>query len=553
MASRSAQTIRANESGGITMPPALAHRRALWHANQDDIVNETSTLKRLVRRDGRRALRRSAILAVVDIGSNSGRVTVVRLLASGHLEIVADARAPLRLARELRNGELSRTAITRTLAALHDFRAIALGAGASRILAVATSAVRESSNAGELVERARRELGIDVVVIDGELEAAYAFLGAVHGLPVDHGLLLDLGGGSLEVTHFRDRKLRRSWTLPLGALRLSDRFLTADPPAAAQIARLEAHVQKTLRKAGVPALDDDEHLLGTGGTIRNIARMEARARRDVLPHVHGSVLGAARVRTLAQRARRLGQAQRGAIAGLNRDRADSIVGGLVTVQTAMRFLGASEIQVSGQGLREGIALASLGLTPPSAREVREASVRALTARFSTCRRTVAMRRVQIAERLLEILEPQASGEMRETLQHVCSLLDIGRSVNFFDRHRSAAQIVVAADLHGFSRRAIALLFAVLMQAGSASERVKTLRPLLRGKDGGFVLRAAALLSVADEIERRALPGQPLQVAYQLTKQALILDSEALRGWRPRAASERFRRAFGRELRIVGRS
>jgi exopolyphosphatase/guanosine-5'-triphosphate,3'-diphosphate pyrophosphatase len=519
------------------------------------VVNVTRTAARTRGRNGRAPARRGAParLAVIDIGSNSGRVTVMRLLPSGHLEVVADARAPLRLAREIHAGVLSRAAIDRTLAALHDFRAIALGAGASRVLAVATSAVRESRNAPELVERARRELGIRVVVIDGEREAAYAFLGAVHGLPVDHGLLLDLGGGSLEVTHFRDRKLLRSWTLPLGALRLSDCFLCSDPPAAAEIARLEAHVLKTLRKAGVPKLQADEQLIGTGGTIRNIAEIEARARRDALPHVHGYELELERVSRLADRASRLRLRARAAIPGLNRDRADTIVGGFLAVRTTMQFLKGTELQVSGQGLREGIALATLAIAPPPARAVREASIQALTRRFATCRRGVARHRARIAGRLLDILEPKATPEMRETLVHACLLLDIGPSVDYFDRHRNAAMIVAAADLHGFSQRGIALLFAVLMQAGNAANRLKTLRPLLRDRDESFVQRTAALLSLADEIERRALPGQPLQVAFQLTKQELILDSEVLRGWRPRAVGERFRRAFGRELRIVGRA
>src|SRR5262245_47494897 len=123
------------------------------------------------RRNRRRAVRRrrtrvSPPLAVIDVGSNSGRVTVMRLHPSGHLEVLADARMPLRLAREVDDsGRLGTAALERTLAALRDFRAVALGAGATSILAVATSAVREAMNGADLVATVRERLGIKLVVV----------------------------------------------------------------------------------------------------------------------------------------------------------------------------------------------------------------------------------------------------------------------------------------------------------------------------------------------------------------------------------------------------
>ena len=237
--------------------------------------------------------------------------------------------------------------------------------------------------------------------------------------------------------------------------------------------------------------------------------MEARARREALPRVHGTTLERARVRTLSSQASRLRLARRASLPGLNRDRADSIVGGLLVLSAAMEYLRAGSLQVSGQGLREGIALATLGQSPPPALSVRRASVQALARRFTTYRRDVARRRIRIAARLLRVVWPKASEEIRETLTHVCELLDIGRSVDYYDRHRNAAVIVAAADLQGFTPRGLALIFAVLMHADNATNRLKPLRSVLRPKDGPLVERAAVLLLLADEIERRSLPGQPL--------------------------------------------
>ena len=195
-------------------------------------------------------------IAVIDVGSNSGRIVVIRIGRPGHIEILANGRAPLRLARDLRQGNrIAPETIERTAAALRDFRAIAESAGAGTLIAVATSAVRESENAGEFQARVEAESGVSVRVISGDEEALYTFLGAVHGLPVDRGAVADLGGGSLELTEFEERRALRSWTLPLGSLRLSDRFLKSDPPAREEIEELTGYAHTTLEGAEVGTLE----------------------------------------------------------------------------------------------------------------------------------------------------------------------------------------------------------------------------------------------------------------------------------------------------------
>src|SRR3954451_3284990 len=211
-------------------------------------------------------------LGVVDLGSNSGRVLVVRLNDLGHLDVLETEGTPLRLVHELNtSASLGEPVVQRTLEVLRGFEAIARGAGATKIVAVATAAVREASNGEAFVQRLRDETGLDVSVISGELEARYGFLGAVYSVPATDGVLVDIGGGSVQITRFRDRTLKQSWSLPLGALRLSDRFLLGDPPTASERKRLEDYVRRTLRDAEVPRLRNGDVLVGTGGSIRNLA------------------------------------------------------------------------------------------------------------------------------------------------------------------------------------------------------------------------------------------------------------------------------------------
>jgi exopolyphosphatase/guanosine-5'-triphosphate,3'-diphosphate pyrophosphatase len=487
-------------------------------------------------------------VAVIDVGSNSGRVIVYQLQPGGHLHILAGSRAPLRLVRELdESHRLKAQALERAWEALADFRAIAAGAGAERILAVATAAMRDAENGRALLERAEGELGIQIRILAGEEEARYGFEGAVRGLPVAHGVLFDLGGGSLQVSRFRARRLVSAVSLPLGSLRTSDEVLESDPPSASELKRLREHVRKLLKQAGVEPLERGERRVGTGGTLRNLAKIDRRAQRYPISRLHGYVLARKAVRQISGllAGRRLKKRER--VRGLNQDRGDSIVGGSLVVEVLMEVLGADAVVVSGQGVREGLAASLLGGELPAPEAARAASVAALVARFATGGEAQARRRRQLVERLYPALELEPSPEVGEALLHAATVLDVGRSVDFFDRHEHIADIVLATDLAGFSHREVALLSAILRRAGDEDASPKSYAPLIQRDDRPAIERAAAVLALADDIEERCPPGRRVDVACRITRDKAVVGVPALAGWRPRSIGRRFERAFGRRL------
>ncbi|MBD3163405.1 MAG: hypothetical protein GF346_13040, partial [Candidatus Eisenbacteria bacterium] len=404
-------------------------------------------------------------VCVIDIGSNSGRGVVFRVGEDGQVEILSDARAPLRLVERLRGKRrLGKRAIDRTLAVLRDFRAIAEGAGAAPTLAVATSAVREAEDAAVLLDRARDEIGVDIEVIDGVREARIAFLGAIHGLPVEAGLLVDVGGGSIQITRFGGRRCLDAWSLPLGALRVTKRFLRSDPPRSQEIQRLRRAVMDALQEAGIPSIGSGEVVVGTGGTIRNLAKIDFRRRTYPIRRLHGYLLTRSRIHEASGQLLGRSLRRRRAIPGLNADRADSIVGGCVAVEALLDHVGARELQVAGRGLREGLLFDALGLEPPPAAVVRTESIAALASRFSTWRKQTAERRVALVRILREALEPDARADLCEFLDHAAAILDVGKSIDYYQRHLHAARILTATDLSGFAHRGIAFLAAVVLFA-----------------------------------------------------------------------------------------
>jgi exopolyphosphatase/guanosine-5'-triphosphate,3'-diphosphate pyrophosphatase len=489
-------------------------------------------------------------VAVIDIGSNSGRVVVYDVQANGHLPILASSRASLRLVRDLKGKTLSPQAIKRTLEALDDFRAIAVGSGARRTLAVATSAVRDASNGAALLETARKQLGIELRVLSGTEEAQAGFLGAVRGLPVEDGAQFDVGGGSMQVCLFRSRRLGGAWSFPLGSLRLSDAFLSSDPPSQRQLDRLVEHVGETLAEARLERLPPGAVLVGTGGTVRNLAKIDQRRRGYPIARLHGYLLSRKSVREIAALLAARPAKRRAAVPGLNDDRADSIVGGALTVLTLMKVLGAGEAQVSGQGVREGLAASLVSDQLPAPAAVRESSVAALAGAFRRWDARSAEHRMSIADSLFRALEGDGAPELREMVQHGARLLDVGRSIDFFDRHEHVADIVLATDLQGFSHRGMALLSAVVRGAGDDEAPLDRYGPLLDKRDRQPVARAATLLALADEIEERCPDGAQVKVRCTISKDEARIEVTGLAGWQPRRIAGRFERDFGRLLVVI---
>ncbi len=489
-------------------------------------------------------------VAVIDIGSNSGRVMVYRQEPGGHLHVLAGSRAPLRLVRDVdRTGKIPAESLERAFEALRDFRSIARGSGVKRITVAGTSALRDAANGPAFVRRVRRELGLAIRTLSGLEEARYGFLGAVGGLPVEHGALFDLGGGSLQVGRFRGRRLLAAVSVPLGALRVSDTFLKSDPPTPREVRRLREHAREVFDAAGLKPLGPDEQLVGTGGTVRNLARIDQRASGYPIPRLHGYVLARGRVHDVVGVLAGDRMKKRARVPGLNADRRDSVVGGGLVVEALLEALGADEVVVSGEGVREGLArsIARESLEPTE--EVRRGSLEALASRFVGWSGERARRREALAAALHEALDPGASGEAAEALLQAARILDIGRTVDFFDRHEHVADLLLATDLGGFSHRQVALLAAIVRQAGDEEARPRSLAPLVTRGDRPAVERAAVLLTLADEITERCAPGSAPAVRCRLARREATVTVPALSSWGVRGLAERFEAAFGRRLRV----
>ena len=492
-------------------------------------------------------------IAAIDVGSNSVRVAVMSRSAHSSLEVIDEARDVPRLIRDVEQyGELRPETIAHLMAVLSDFRLLAHASGAE-IVAVATSAARDASNGPELVERIRVELGIDLRVISGEEEARLAFLGATYTLPVSNGLVLDIGGGSMEVVRFADRQAVQTWTLPLGAVRLTDRFLTSDPLATSELRALRAHIQKQIAGAKIAPLRDDETLVGTGGTIRNLGKIDRARRTYPLSRLHGYEISRVELHRVADLVQIRSVTERRSISGLNEDRADTIVAGALVVEAMMNALKAPSLTVSGQGLREGMALDASPEVLPRLAELRAASVRDAVGRFAPQRWDIAESRRALVAALSMAVGFAPGAEFVEVLDAAAAVEDIGRSVDYYNRERHAEFLLLEHGLDGWSHRELALICALVRQAHHEKYTPTIYRPLIALRDYELVSAAGCVLALADAIASRRSADHAAVLVWCREDDRLLLADEQLGRWEPTTLAERFKRAFGLELCFEGRA
>lgn len=309
-------------------------------------------------------------LGVLDIGSNTVHLLVADAHAGGRPLATTSEKSVLRLMRYLdEDGAITATGVRAILAAVRTATRVAREEGVEELLATATSAVREATNGPEVIARIEEILGQPLQVLGGPDEARLTFLAVRRwfGWSAGRILLFDIGGGSLEIAGGSEELPELADSVPLGAGRMTLRFLPKDPPGEAGIEGLRAHAADTLAPVArrFRRLPPPDHVVGSSKTIRSLARLAGYRRpgwsggeRWMLPR---ESLGSW-IPVLA----RIPARARQELPGITADRTFQITAGAVVLHEAMTATGADELEVSPWALREGVMLRyieQLGIRP----------------------------------------------------------------------------------------------------------------------------------------------------------------------------------------------
>jgi exopolyphosphatase / guanosine-5'-triphosphate,3'-diphosphate pyrophosphatase len=495
------------------------------------------------RRDDARAASGERI-AVIDIGSNSIRSTVVELLDDENWTVIAEERDMTRLADRLATtGLISPESMARSIDAIVRFHVKAERLGAAHVLASATSAVREAENRDEFLQLVRERAGLAVEIIGETDEGRLTFASVQRTVDLSKGVCVvaDIGGGSLELVVSHDGVVTHNASLPLGAVRLTDAFGGSVESAGERRKDMSRHVERLLRQSLPDFAKPPRILVGCGGAFTTLATMAAAEQglRVQVPgrkgFLHLAAVKHTQVRAMIKALKGTTVQARLHIPGLQPDRADIIVAGLTVIDRLMKVLGVRELRPNGGGVREGLILRTIArsgrgataapdVRTPSKREASASAMEAANSALSAVRAladrckysrqhseqvaTIALSLYDQLRATKPAVVPDLGADRRERLllEAACVLHDIGQLVEYRRHHRHGEAIIRNAELAAFSAReidVIALIVRHHRKAEPGEERGKKRDAfnVLDKKDQSLVRRLCAILRLADGLDR----------------------------------------------------
>jgi exopolyphosphatase/guanosine-5'-triphosphate,3'-diphosphate pyrophosphatase len=449
-------------------------------------------------------------IAAIDIGTNSVHMIVVRVRPDLSFEVIDREKDMVRLgAGGLDGRSLTDTAMSAALQTLSKFRRLADSHKVDEIVASATSATREAENGGDFIAAVDRQTGIRIRVISGTEEARLIHLAAGYGVDIGGttAVVVDIGGGSVEVTLGTATQLTLGRSFKTGVIRLTERFVQSDPLSGSNERKLVKHLNEEMG----PYLDQIAargfgRVIGTSGTILSLGAMASAGDDGRLDDLRNLRVTAKALHRLRKRIAASNLQERLQLPGMDPRRADLSVAGSVLFDTILRRLGADEFTLCDLALREGLVLDYIHRNTARIRkvesypDVRRRSVIELGERCGYWSEHAQ----QVARLALSVFDQTRSvhglaDKERELLEYGALLHDIGVHISYERHHRHSYYLIKNGDLRGFHPREvemIALLARYHRQAtpkkshegygdlpGSLRRTVRTLSAIIRLAEG----------------------------------------------------------------------
>lgn len=452
-------------------------------------------------------------LAAIDIGSNSLKLVIVEAAASDSFTVILQERERVRLGHDtLKNRFLSEEAIRLSAEAISRFRSIAESREVDAIIAVATASVREAENAADFVAQMKQRTGIRVEVLSAVEEARLIGVAVSQNLGMEHSgslLNIDIGGGSTEISLMKEGEPEKLFSLKLGAVGLSEKYLFADPPDKKEIKKVQREIkfalERPLRKLGGAKWQVST---GTSGTILNFANLLNFQGEGI--ETPQTEIGFEKLRGLNRIISRLSLEERTRLPLITPQRAEVIVAGGLILEGVMKALGIETLQPCEYALREGVIIDYLreieaeALPPvPDVEDIKLRDIFAIGRRYGY-EETHALQVARLAEKIFDALAPiydlRRAG--RTLLAAAALLHDVGYHISHESHHKHSFYLIKHSEITGFSESEKAIIANIARYHRGALPKEKHFDFVALGERyREMVYRLGAILRLADALDR----------------------------------------------------
>lgn len=395
-------------------------------------------------------------IGIIDIGSNSFRLVLYEVSEKGSLRLLDILKESVRLGADLQNdNNLNEDRMSKAVNTLKSFKNLCNSVGVNQIIAVATEAVRKAANKDLFIKKVLESTGIEVRVLTGEEEVFYDYTGVVNSLKIGNSLMIDLGGSSTEIAWISGRKLMQWAIIPYGAVNLTQRFGMEDLISSLSEEELRLFLKDKFKE--IPWLFNVkfDNIIGIGGTIRNIGKIDRINKRYALDIHHNYEMTSLDVHNVYNIVKSKSLKQRLKVDGLSKDRADIFVSPVCMVDTLMRSLDIDRLTVSGKGLREGLMYDYIINNFFKIDDILDFSLtNVMRNRNVNIPHAKAVYRIAMVlfEKLKTLHHLDSSYE--KILKTAAMLHDSGLNVRFYDHHKHSFYMILNSEIYGLNHKEI---------------------------------------------------------------------------------------------------
>ncbi|MBN2285145.1 MAG: Ppx/GppA family phosphatase [Tissierellales bacterium] len=442
---------------------------------------------------------------IIDIGSNTFRLIIADILKDTYF-ITDGFKENVRLSAGIdQNGKLSQEKMEyglKTLKMLVNYCKISQ---CDEIRVVATAALRKATNRQDFIDFARQNIGIEVELLPGELEAEYDYVGSVNAINLKDYLFMDIGGGSTEIGLIKNRSLVNVISLPFGSVDLAQNYNLSDKPAEKDLKKLEKYILSQykevewLKKAkGLP-------LVGIGGTIRNMGKIQTRKEDYPLSAIHLYTISVDNVFDIYDTVSSISNKDRENINGLGKDRADIFVGACGAVKLLLEYCEGEKLIISRDGLREGLLFEKIGYGKNHvAQNPLELSVNNMMIVYDVDRKHAEHVLFLFKKLFEELQEVHMIQEDQSEIIYIASMLhDVGKMIDYKNHHEHTFYIMLNSILKAVEHKKhlIATVVAGNHTSSKLKNEIEKYTKILSKEELELIDKLSLLIKLAEGLDR----------------------------------------------------
>jgi exopolyphosphatase/guanosine-5'-triphosphate,3'-diphosphate pyrophosphatase len=501
-------------------------------------------------------------IGIIDLGSNSARLVIVNLFEDGYFMVMDELKESVRLGQDMeRDGFLKPQRVAETIKTLKMFRKLCDASGVTRIIAVATEAVRRAKNQRSFLDEIQASCGIKIRVLTPEEEATYVYRGVINTMDIPKGIILEIGGGSTKIVYYNRRNMLNYATLPFGAVTLTGMFSDPNLRPEEQAKRMEEFFTEQLRNIDwLSEIEPDTQMIGVGGSFRNLFKISKMVHKYPLDTVHNYNMTTEEFLPVYDMIKVLDLDKKKKIKGLSAQRADILPAALAVIKAFVTYMNIENFTFSGAGLREGImfnqALPSTLEKPIS--DVLNYSLTTLV-KYYDCDEKHVEHVVNLSIQLFKQLRVlhKFPRQYLKVLKVAAMLHDCGMRIKYYNHQRHSCYMILNSTLYGVTHREI-----VMAAFTACCHKKEDINPydwmrykdILNDDDIEIVKRLGVMLRIAESLDR-SMSGTIRGINCDILGDSVIMKTEVegdatLEIRDAMAAAAEFKKSFHKNLEIL---